>query len=395
MPLNPNIPLSGQFPKFDSPINVMQGLGNLEAQQFKQQELEKQAQAQQQIAEIFQQNVQPIDGVPTLDQPRTLGDLYGAGLVPQGLKFQNIIAEGRQKGLSPQKQALENLTLGSRILSGATEPGQAVQELQRAGIPINTMPGVGTPQWDKWAQNKIAMGIKAETLMDRPDLASQEAKRKLEARKLTLAERRFSLDEKKLDAELARLAAGKADPEKAVKIEEKLRGEFIQQNRSYQLVGNAYNRIIASAKDPSAAGDLALIFNYMKMLDPGSTVREGEFATAAAAGSVSDRVRGIYNRISAGKRLSAPQRKDFLDRSKRLMGSANTGYQRSASSYNRLANKYGVDPSRVTVDLSRQGGGGQQAQPQRQSFNSVQEAEAANLPPGTLITINGRNARIN
>ena len=37
---------------------------------------------------------------------------------------------------------------------------------------------------------------------------------------------------------------------------------------------------------PDAAGDMALIFSYMKMLDPNSTVREGEYATAQDAGSI-------------------------------------------------------------------------------------------------------------
>ena len=61
----------------------------------------------------------------------------------------------------------------------------------------------------------------------------------------------------------------------------------------------------------SAAGDIALIFNYMKMLDPGSTVREGEFATAQNAGGVDQRVWNTYNRLLSGERLNPQQRSDF------------------------------------------------------------------------------------
>ena len=53
----------------------------------------------------------------------------------------------------------------------------------------------------------------------------------------------------------------------------------------------AYGRIHA-AKDapPSGASDIALLYGYMKVLDPGSTVREGEFATASNAGGIPDKI---------------------------------------------------------------------------------------------------------
>ena len=84
--------------------------------------------------------------------------------------------------------------------------------------------------------------------------------------------------------------------------------------KEFNLITSAYGRIITSAKEPTAAGDLALIFNYMKMLDPGSTVREGEFANAQNAGGVDTRARSLYNNIREGTRLTAGQRDDFAKR---------------------------------------------------------------------------------
>lgn len=139
-------------------------------------------------------------------------------------------------------------------------------------------------------------------------------------------------------------------------LEGKIRNEFANKNKAFFTVGNAFNRIKASASDPSAAGDMALIFNFMKMLDPGSTVREGEFATAAAAGDFGDRIQGAANRLISGKRLSNAQRKDFMGRAGKLMGAANDGYQQSRSAYTELSESYGIDPRRVVIDLSRQSG---------------------------------------
>ena len=52
----------------------------------------------------------------------------------------------------------------------------------------------------------------------------------------------------------------------------------------------------------------------MKVLDPGSTVREGEFANAQNSGSVPQRIRAIYNSVVEGTRLTETQRQDFLTR---------------------------------------------------------------------------------
>jgi len=117
--------------------------------------------------------------------------------------------------------------------------------------------------------------------------------------------------------------------------------------KSFSGVTEAYSRIVASAQDPSAAGDLALIFNYMKVLDPGSTVREGEFATAQNAGGVDARVRSLFNSVVDGTRLTAGQRADFLDRSNRLYKSQESLVLPLYEYYGNIATSRGFDPERV------------------------------------------------
>lgn len=63
--------------------------------------------------------------------------------------------------------------------------------------------------------------------------------------------------------------------------------------------------------EASAAGDMALIYNYMKVLDPGSAVKEGEYATAEKAGSVPDAIVNLYNKAREGEFLTEKQRADF------------------------------------------------------------------------------------
>ena len=104
-----------------------------------------------------------------------------------------------------------------------------------------------------------------------------------------------------------------------------------------------------SAQDPSAAGDLALIFSYMKILDPGSTVREGEQATAANARGVPEAIASQYNRVMRGEKLGETQRKDFVDRAQRLYDQATRDHQHLKTQTEERARRYGVKPENVTT----------------------------------------------
>lgn len=138
----------------------------------------------------------------------------------------------------------------------------------------------------------------------------------------------------------------------------KLRQEFIgkQETKEFSKQVAAFARIMRSAEDPTAAGDLALIFNYMKLLDPGSTVRESEFATASNAGGIDDRTRSLFNYLRTGERLSKEQRKDFLDRSVRLYRGAEDQFGSIRDQYVKLAEKQGLPVDQIIIDSQYVGG---------------------------------------
>lgn len=110
--------------------------------------------------------------------------------------------------------------------------------------------------------------------------------------------------------------------ERVFKQTKDLRAEFTKNSGEFIKQRDAFSRIQASVEDPSAAGDLSLIFNYMKLLDPGSTVREGEFATAQNSAGVPDIIRAKFNKVASGERLAVAQRDDFTDRSNKLFNKA-------------------------------------------------------------------------
>ena len=132
-----------------------------------------------------------------------------------------------------------------------------------------------------------------------------------------------------------------------------LRKEFLDQSKDYQTVRDSYTRIVNSTKEVSPAGDLALIFNYMKMLDPGSVVRESEFATAAATGSYGQRIQGAVQKVMSGERLAPEMRADFISKASDLYAGMEDQHQKRSSEYRKIAEKNRLPIDEVIIDITR------------------------------------------
>lgn len=174
-------------------------------------------------------------------------------------------------------------------------------------------------------------------------------------------------EQRKTKVAEAKEKAGSASDRQTNTLAGTLRKEYIglPVTKQTQDVSAAIQRVRQAASNPSPAGDLALIFNYMKMLDPGSTVREGEFANAQNATGVPDQIRNMYNRVKDGTRLGDDQRKDFSQQAEGQYQAQLKAQRVFDEKYQALAKNFGIDPSLITVDFSppilqedtKQGGG--------------------------------------
>jgi hypothetical protein len=146
-------------------------------------------------------------------------------------------------------------------------------------------------------------------------------------------------------AEADQLSAGVIPADKRPEAESKFRREYSDQTKGYQEIKSAYGRVLAS--EDTAVGDLSLIFGYMKMLDPGSVVREGEFATAQNAAGVPERIQNIYNRVVSGQRLSPSQRSSFKGQAGKLYETAQTQEGQVRQGIERIAKGYGLNTANI------------------------------------------------
>jgi len=140
------------------------------------------------------------------------------------------------------------------------------------------------------------------------------------------------------------------DGEKAFSQENTLRSQYLTQTQPYTGIAQAFNKVSAAAKNPSAAGDLSLIFGYMKILDPASVVREGEFATAQNAAGIPTQVSNMYNKVLSGERLSETQRSDFMNQARNLVKSQKGQLDNFNSVYKDIASNYKLDAEKIIID---------------------------------------------
>jgi len=129
--------------------------------------------------------------------------------------------------------------------------------------------------------------------------------------------------------------------------EARLRGEYTKRTEDLAAAERNFQTIQTSAADNSGAGDIALVTSFMKMLDPGSVVRETEFATAANAGGMLARLKAIATKVENGQFLSADQRADFQRLAGQYLQAAKEQEAPVRDSYQAIIDNYGLNPVNV------------------------------------------------
>jgi hypothetical protein len=127
----------------------------------------------------------------------------------------------------------------------------------------------------------------------------------------------------------------------------KLRSDFRSEPvyKGFEEVKSAKNQIDQAAKMASPAGDLAAATKVMKILDPGSVVRESELGMAMQATGLEDKVRNYAQMVVDGTKLTPSQRKDFTELSNKL-------YNASAEQFNQKRGEYAGIAERNKLDVN-------------------------------------------
>lgn len=250
---------------------------------------------------------------------------------------QKIIQEKERVELEEQKAtatAVKNLTLNNAsIIANLPNGGEILQQL------------LGAETEAEWLKIATDSGV----FKALPPSVTDKLKEDL---------LRVQLAKANLDFSQAQKAANNATPPgvlQALSDDQrsayfKLVDKYEANSKDFFKVRDAFTRITASAEDPSPAGDVAVVFNYMKMLDPGSVVRESEFALAASTGSLNEALKNKFGKIATGEILGFT-RDDFVDRATKLFDAALKQQEALNNTFEDRAFKFGIPAGNVTRSI--------------------------------------------
>jgi hypothetical protein len=135
------------------------------------------------------------------------------------------------------------------------------------------------------------------------------------------------------------------------------------------------------------AADIALIMKYMKALDPGSVVREGEFKTLGNAGSLPTQVQNWYNSYATGNKLTPEVRKEIKSSAEAIVRGSINAAQPTIQDIISQAKIRGVPENAVLPQntIAKWRSVSQQSQAQDlQRFQSPEEMRARGIKRGLV-----------
>jgi hypothetical protein len=166
--------------------------------------------------------------------------------------------------------------------------------------------------------------------------------------KVLVETRKAGTEAKKAALELeAFKKTGGIDPDKVFGYEEKIRKEYQTRTGKYRELDGTFSNIKTSAASANGPGDIALITSFMKMLDPGSVVRETEFATGRDTAGLYANLQNRLQKAQNGQFLNKTQRDEYVALSKQYLDASKKRANEEKESLGKVVKNYGLNPENV------------------------------------------------
>lgn len=311
--------------------------------------------------------------------------LFSAGLGKQAGEYAKTVGDAANQAAVTKKSGLEATGLAMTQQRDAVNMIQSPDDVKRwltAGYNNPDLKPVferyGTLQEsmgkidaqvtnpEQLAQWKLTASTNAETLLKqlRPDanarLQSQTSTdnntaNNLQSGKNNAATVGASYANADATREIAKATRDAAGMQRDQATEMKLADDYRGQSKTFKEVSDAYKQITATLDQAtkSPAATLAGATKFMKLLDPGSVVRESELGMALAATGVLDRATNYANTLKYGKVLTAAQTADFKNITAKIYEAAQSQQKAIDGNYQRQAKTYNLRPEMIVQDLGQ------------------------------------------
>jgi hypothetical protein len=125
--------------------------------------------------------------------------------------------------------------------------------------------------------------------------------------------------------------------------------------KEFRTITNAYGDVKRNAdiaaKSKTGTGDIALVYSFIKMLDPGSAVKEGEIDMQKAASGPAAQYLNLWTSVTTGKPLTPGQRGDIVGIARGAYENRKGAMAQFDEYHKGLARKYGIPEDEVIPSL--------------------------------------------
>jgi hypothetical protein len=138
-------------------------------------------------------------------------------------------------------------------------------------------------------------------------------------------------------------------PADVAKIEMDLARQFRADKtvQAHQLMQNELRQLESLASEATPLSDQALITKFAKILDPGSVVRETEFAITERGGGLITAGLNLVDKTRGKGRLQPEQRAQMLQAARSLTAGVNEEYAKKRKEFSQQGSLYGARPEAI------------------------------------------------
>lgn len=276
-------------------------------------------------------------------------------------RVQQVLARSVTK---PQEIYGEDI-MGQQVGVGMTAPSF---DLQRAMPQLMSSPE-GRKALSELIASQKAMGGETTTLAEGASLVRvnpttgkvetvAQGAPKREPVPSAIAEYKFAQDQgfkgTFQDFELAKRAAGAPkvavdmkDPTAVAMAGLKLQGDIRQDLKAPKDTATAYQTMYNAAINPTQKGDTTMLYTFFKVLDPQSTVREGEIEMIKQSRSIPEKFKGMAQKLASGQTLLESERADLLNQAYQYVANQQRGVTETIDMYKDYAKAFGLNPEKA------------------------------------------------
>jgi hypothetical protein len=264
-------------------------------------------------------------------------------------KYQLGLTDEEKQLMSGSEERANSLALSQGMMEAANTLGSGISGQKARPLFDQNAPYQSSDSVRKYIMDKMNERRGVAKIDQEQAFKSDELNKKLEADK---KEAQYKADMKGIEQKKLEVdKADKANRQTSTDTQDLIKyrdGHDV--TKQTNILVPSYKKVTTAAAAGTAAGDMGVIFGYMKMQDPLSSVREGEYATAQNAAGIPERLRVAYNKAVDGQILDPKQRADFVARAKELYDGQMSSQAALDEQIMGEAKNRGLDPNRVIIN---------------------------------------------